>query len=137
MSKSRYYKNSKGEQIDFSVNVVTCPNFRDGPDNLLIHQTKEALRKMFDDFVIDPMTVSLNLEYPERWANLSELKSLSSRMILCFPNLSEATIKTHSTSLIRSVHHDHIMILDSPVRDYHRMPEEFKNLKIPTVDYLM
>lgn len=135
--KSRFYINKKGEQVDFTIKVSTCPNLRCDFENILIAHTKEILRKIFDDFVIDFATTSLLLEYPERWSNLNELRSLPSRIMLCFPNIEEVVIKTHSSALLGSVHEKHTEVIDSPVEGYYWTPDEFKGLRFPDINELV
>lgn len=131
MSRSKFYVNSRGEQVYFTVKVSTCPNLRSDSEKVLIPQTKELLRKMYDDFAIDPSTTCVVMEYPERWANLSELRSLPSRLLLCFPNLAKVTIKTHSPALVKATHQEHITVIDSPVDGDYWTPDEFRGLKVP------
>lgn len=135
--KSKFYVNSKGEKIDLTVKVSTSPNLRCDFENVLIAHTKELLRKMFDDFVIDPTTTSVILEYPERWSSLNEIRSLPPRIILCFPNLEEVVIKTHSSALVSSFHPEHIVVIDSPVLGDYYTPEEFRGIKPPSVSDLI
>lgn len=133
MSTSKFYVNGRGEMVTFTVKVSTCPNLREDFENALIPQTKEYLRKMFDDFSIDPATTQVAMEYPERWANLNELKSIPSLLLLCFPNLVKVTIKTHSPALVNSIHPGHVAVLDSPVKGECWIPEEFKGLRVPSI----
>jgi predicted ATP-binding protein involved in virulence len=65
---------------------------------------------MFDECRVDETIENFDMMYPERWANILELRAIASRMLVCFPNLKEASIKTHSVFVIQTVHHEHIGI---------------------------
>ena len=114
MAKSDKYLNSKGQQIDFTVHVTTRPNLRDGIGEYLMYRGKNILEIMFDACAIDPTITQFDMEYPERWANIIELRAISTRMLTCFPNLKQAYIKTHSVYIIQCVNKEHIGILDDP-----------------------
>lgn len=114
MAKSDNYINSKGEQIDFTVHVTTRPNLRDGVGEMLMCRGRKILETMFDECKIDPKVTKFDMEYPERWANILELRAISSRMLVCFPNLKAAYIKTHSVYIIQCVNKEHIGICDNP-----------------------
>lgn len=137
MPKSRYYRNSKGGLIEFSVYVTTCPNLRDDSDIVSAHLCKEVLRKVFDSDAIDPLTKSVILDYPERWANFHELSTLPYRLLLTFPNISQIRIKTHSSYMVNAVHHEHIALADSPVVGCEVLPTEFQSLKFPSTSELL
>lgn len=111
--KSDDYKNSKGEQIDFTVNVFTRPNLRGSFNEMFMYQGKAALETMFDVCKVDENIKEIHFEYPERWANILELRAIPYRMITCFPNLEKVTITTHSVYIIQCVHAEHILIRDS------------------------
>ena len=122
MPKSEKYLNQKGEQIDFTVHVTTRPNLRDGVGEMLMYRGKNILETMFDKCVVDPSITQFDMEYPERWANILELRAIPDRMLVCFPNLQKAYIKTHSVYIIQCVHSQHIGIADDaskyPEKDY-------------------
>jgi hypothetical protein len=108
MAKSHNYVNSKGEEIDFTVQVATRPNLRDG--TMFVYRGKSILEQMFDKCEVDPSVEEFDLEYPERWANLLELRALPDRMLVCFPNLKKVFIQTHSVYLIQSVRNGHVFL---------------------------
>lgn len=108
--KSQHYLNKKGEQIDFTVRVHQRPNLRGGFDEMFMYQGKQILENMFDECKIDEQTTSFHLEYPERWANILELRAISTRMLVCYPNLIKATITTHSVYIVQCVHAQHILV---------------------------
>lgn len=110
--KSDHYKNQNGEQIDFTLHVYTRPNFRDGTGEMFMYRGKNILETMFDKCEVDPNVTSFDMEFPERWANLLELRAIPQRMLVCFPNLQQVFIKTHSVYLIQCVHSEHIGICD-------------------------
>jgi hypothetical protein len=112
--KSDHYKNSKGEQIEFKVLVYTRPNLRDGVGEMLMYRGKTILEIMFDKCKVDPDITCIDMEYPERWANILELRAIPNRMLACFPNLKQVLIKTHSVYIIQCVHSEHIGICDDP-----------------------
>ena len=112
--KSDHYKNSKGEQIEFKVLVYTRPNLRDGVGEMLMYRGKTILEIMFDKCKVEPDITCIDMEYPERWANILELRAIPNRMLACFPNLKQVLIKTHSVYIIQCVHSEHIGICDDP-----------------------
>jgi len=125
MAKSNHYLNSKGEQIDFTVHVTTRPNLRGGNTEMLMYRGKNILEMMFDKRTVDPTVTCFDMEYPERWANILELRAISTRMLVCFPNLKEAYIKTHSVYIIQCVNREHIGICD----DHSKYPDgEYGNI---------
>jgi len=137
--KSDHYKNSKGEQIEFRVLVYTRPNLRDGIGEMLMYRGKTILEIMFDKCMVDPDITCIDMEYPERWANILELRAIPNRMLACFPNLKQVLIKTHSVYIIQCVHSEHIGICDDaskyPEKDYADIntrycdgPEQFTGL---------
>jgi len=94
---------------------------------------------MFDKCVVDPSITRFDMEYPERWANILELRAIPDRMIICFPNLQKVYIKTHSVYIIQCVHSQHIGIIDKaekyPEKDYRDLkirycdePDKFEGL---------
>ncbi len=125
--KSENYINSKGEQIDFQVDVYTRPNLRDETGAMLAYVGKNILEIMFDQCKIDKTITSFSLEYPERWANILEQRAIPDRMMVCFPNLKKAYIKTHSVYIIQCVHNGHILVYH-PKEEYEE--KEYKNLKV-------
>ncbi len=54
MAKSPHYVNSKGEEIDFTVQVATRPNLRDGRSYMFVYRGKSILEQMFDKCEVDP-----------------------------------------------------------------------------------
>ena len=139
MAKSNHYVNKKGEQIDFTVHVTTRPNLRDGIGEMLMYRGKNVLEIMFDKCVVDPTVTCFDMEYPERWANILELRAIPDRMLVCFPNLKQVLIKTHSVYIIQCVHREHIGICDTaskyPEKNYADLntrycdgPEQFTGL---------
>lgn len=123
--------------MDFSVHVVTCPNLRESSDVVYAQFCKEVLRKVFDSDAVDPLTRSISLSYPERWANYHELTSLPYRLLLTFPNIQKIDIKTHSSYMVTGVHHEHITLVDSPVVGCEVLPTEFQSLKFPSTSELL
>ena len=139
MPKSKHYLNSKGEQIDFTVDVYTRPNLRCPTGEMFAYMGKNILEIMFDKLTIDKSIKSFHLEYPERWANILELRAIPIRMISCFPNLERVTIKTHSVYIIQCVVAEHIRICDDAskyeevgygdiTKRYCDLPKEFQGL---------
>lgn len=112
--KSDHYKNAKGEQYDFTVKVWTRPNLRGSEGEMLMYIGKHALEQMFDECKVDPHTTSIHFEFPERWANILELRSMVDRIPVAFPNIQSVTIVTHSVYIIQCVHAQHIGIYDDP-----------------------
>lgn len=110
MAKSHHYVNSKGEEIDFTVQVATRPNLRDGISYMFQYRGKSILEQMFDKCEVDPSVEEFDLEYPERWANLLELRAIPDRMLVCFPNLRKVLVQTHSVYLVQSVHNGHVFV---------------------------
>lgn len=129
MSKSNHYLNQNNEQIDFTVHVTTRPNLRDGTGEMFMYRGHNILETMFDKCVVDPNVTAFDMEYPERWANILEQRAISSRMLVCFPNLKSAYIKTHSVYIIQTVHSEHIGILDIEERGKYR-EGNYKNLTV-------
>ena len=124
--KSNHYKNAKGEQYDFTVKVWTRPNLRGRMGEMLMCMGKQALEQMFDLCEVDTKTTSIHFEYPERWANILELRALTDRIPVVFPNIQNVTIVTHSVYIIQCVHSEHIGIYD----DSSKYPEKtYANLK--------
>lgn len=116
MPKSDKYINSKGDQIDFTLEVFTRPNLRDGQREMLMYQGKPYLEIMFDQCTLDEKVKSIHMEYPERWCNLIEQRAIPDRILVCFPNLEKITIRTHSVYIIQCVHAEHIRIYDSEAK---------------------
>lgn len=114
MPKSDLYKNSKGEQIDFTLKVYTRPNLRGSEGEMLMYMGKHLLETMFDKCVVDEKITDAHIEYPDRWCNILELRAIPDRMLVCFPNLTKMTITTHSVYIIQCVHAQHIRIYDDP-----------------------
>jgi len=112
MPKSNRYINANGEQIDFTVHVYTRPNLRDEVGEMMMFRGRDILEIMFDRNKVNETITRFDMEYPERWANILELRAIPDRMLVCFPNLKDAYIKTHSVYLIQCVHHEHIGICD-------------------------
>jgi hypothetical protein len=110
MAKSQHYINAHGEEIDFTVQVATRPNLRDSISYMFQYRGKNVLEQMFDKCEVDLTVEKFDLEYPERWANLLELRAIPERMLVCFPNLKSVFIQTHSVYLIQSVHNGHVFI---------------------------
>ena len=108
--KSENYKNSLGEEIDFTVYVTQRPNLRN--DEMLAYMGIVQLKEMFDECKINPETIRIHLEYPERWANILELRAIPDRMLAAYPNLKSMTIKTHSVYIVQCVHRQHILVDD-------------------------
>lgn len=106
--KSNHNLNSKGEQIDFTVYVHQRPNLRN--DEILAYVGINQLREMFDDCKVNKDTKEIYLQYPERWANILELRAIPERMKVCYPNLVKATIVTHSVYIVQCVNREHILI---------------------------
>jgi hypothetical protein len=113
MPKSFFYKNLKGEEYDFDVQVYTRPNLRDGVGEMLMYMGRSILEQMFDKCEIDEKTEIIHLEYPERWANILELRAIPERIPVCFPNIKKVTIVTHSVYIIQCVHNTHINMCDN------------------------
>ena len=143
MAKSDWYKNSKGDQVDFEVKVFTRPNLRDGTGEMLMYMGKGHLETMFDKCTVDEETTSIHLEYPERWCNILELRAIPERMLVVFPNLEKVTIVTHSVYIIQCVRKDHIGIYDDPSEfpeenytdlntRYCKPPDKFQGLWVGT-----
>ena len=141
--KSEHYLNSKGEQIDFTVKVYTRPNLRDGVNEFLMYMGKAQLETMFDKCVIDPTVKTIHFEYPERWANILEQRAIPERMLVCFPNLEQVVIVTHSVYIIQCVLCGHVLVYGNP-EDYPEtnyadlktrfcpLPESLKGLMVVT-----
>jgi hypothetical protein len=110
MAKSQRYVNAQGEEIDFTVQVATRPNLRDSISYMFQYRGKIILEQMFDKCEVDNTVEEFDLEYPERWANLLELRAIPERMMVCFPNLKSVFIQTHSVYLIQNVHKGHVFI---------------------------
>lgn len=126
MPKSVHYKNSKGEQYEFQVLVYTRPNLRGSEGEMFMYQGKNQLELMFDEGGIDPTVKNIHFEYPERWANILELRAMVDRIPISFPNIEKVTITTHSVYIIQCVRSEHIGICDDPTK----FPEEkYRDLK--------
>ena len=110
MAKSQRYVNAQGEEIDFTVQVATRPNLRDRISYMFQYRGKNILEQMFDKCEVDLTVKEFDLEYPERWANLLELRAIPERMLVCFPNLKSVFIQTHSVYLIQNVYKGHVFI---------------------------
>ncbi len=110
--KSSRYINGKGNQYSFLVNVYTRPNLRGSVSEMIMYQGQPYLRKMFDEGVSDPLIKNIHFEYPERWANILELRAMPERIPVTFPNIEEVTITTHSVYIIQCVHSQHIRVCD-------------------------
>jgi hypothetical protein len=145
MPMSLLYVNQNGEQVDFQLLVHTRPNLRDGMGEMLMYRGRNILETMFDKCTVDPTVTCFDMEFPERWANILELRAIPERMLVCFPNLKEAVIRTHSVYLIQCVHASHIGICDKaekyPEKNYGDLnarfcdhPEEMKGLHTFTPD---
>lgn len=113
--KSNHFRNSKGEQVDFTLYVNQRPNLRN--DEMLAYVGIVNLREMFDECKVNPNTTSITLQYPERWANILELRAIPQRMLAIYPNLTHATITTHSVYIVQCVNKEHILV-DSTAKDY-------------------
>lgn len=120
--KSIHYLNGKGEQYHFYVKVYTRPNLRGSESEMIMYMGKGHLEKMFDECKVDTETKSIHFEYPERWANILELRAIPDRIPTVFPNIERVTITTHSIYIIQNVHSCHIGIVESeglfPEKDY-------------------
>lgn len=145
MITSDHYKNSKGEQVDFELQVFTRPNLRDGRGEMFVYIGKQHLSKMFDECAVDNTVEDIHLEYPERWCNILELRAIPERMLVVFPNLKKVTIKTHSVYIIQCVHSPHVRIYDDDKKYIYQegngkskdlsvrfcdLPDEFKGLMV-------
>jgi hypothetical protein len=127
MSKSNHYKNGKGEPYDFQVLVYTRPNLRGSEGEMFMYMGKSQLEIMFDECRVDPTVTNIHFEYPERWANILELRAMVDRIPISFPNIEKVTIVTHSVYIIQCTHSEHIGICDNPSK----YPEEkYKDLNI-------
>lgn len=120
--KSNHYINANGEQYDFTVKVWTRPNLRGSEDEMFMYMGKRALAQMFDECKADPSVTSVHFEYPERWTNILELRAITDRIPIAFPNIQEATIVTHSVYIIQCVHAQHIRIYDNSSKE--KYPDE-------------
>jgi hypothetical protein len=118
--KSENYINGKGEQYDLHVKVYTRPNLRGSETEMLMYMGKQILNNLFDIREVDEHTTSFHLEYPERWANIVELRALITRIPILYPNIQRVTITTHSVYIIQCVNREHIGIYDDPSK----YPEE-------------
>ena len=118
--KSEHYINGKGEHYDFHVKVYTRPNLRGSETEMLMYMGKHILDNLFDIRKVDEHTTSFHLEYPERWANLPELRAIVTRIPILYPNIQSVTITTHSVYIIQCVHKKHISVYDDPSK----YPEE-------------
>lgn len=108
--KSDFYKNSKGEQIDFTLYVYQRPNMRNGEQQMLCYVGLREIEKMFDAGEPDTTTKHIKLYYPERWTNILELRAIPDRMLATFPNLEFAEIHTHSVYIVQCVRASHILV---------------------------
>lgn len=125
--KSEHYLNSKGEQYDLTVKVYTRPNLRGSETEMLMYMGKLILDNLFDKCKVDESTKSFHLEYPERWANILELRALITRIPILYPNIEKVSITTHSVYIVQCVHSKHIGIYDNP-SEY---PEkDYENLSV-------
>jgi hypothetical protein len=123
--KSDHYKNANGEQIDFTVFVHQRPNLRN--NEMLSYVGITYLKEMFDGCKVNPTVTSIQMEYPERWANILELRAIPDRMSVVYPNLIKVKITTHSVYIVQCVHSQHILI-DNTAGDY---PEkDYKDLSV-------
>ena len=120
MPKTHHYKNCKGEEIDLQVLVYTRPNLRGSLDEMLMYQGKTCLDNIFDKLKIDEETTKVHLEYPERWTNILEQRTLFYKISFFYPNIQKLTIKTHSVYIIQCIQNDYIGICD----DHSKFPQE-------------
>lgn len=119
MPKTNHYKNSHGQEIDFTLYVRTRPNLRGSLDEMFMYRGKSILETMFDKCAVDQNVTEFDMYYPERWANILELRAIPERMLVCFPNLKKVTITTHSVYIIQCTHSKNILV----DRDAEKYPE--------------
>lgn len=104
----------RGEQYDLTVRVFTRPNLREGEGEMMMYMGKGVLDNIFDICKVDEKTTSIHFEYPERWANILELRALVYRIPILYPNIKKVTIVTHSVYIIQCVQSEHIRVYDNP-----------------------
>lgn len=120
------------------VYVFTRPNLRS--DDMLVYIGQGICRNCFDDQKIDESTKSVQIEYPERWCNILELRQLVKRILDFYPNIEKITITTHSVYIIQCTQASQIGIRDknsdypekevSPQTRYCPLPHQQQGLQV-------
>lgn len=129
MSFHKYYINSKNKEIDLLVLVWTRPNLRGSLTEMTMYQGKHILDNLFDNLLVDSVTKSIYIEYPERWTNIIEQRAILSRIPILYPNIETVVIKTHSVYIIQCTNSGQARICDKPAeypeRDYKDLTVRF------------
>ncbi len=113
------------------VSIYTRPNLKDGNHFFMMTGLKQIEDAFSGEFIYVNQK-QYYMEYPERWLNIIEQRSLFSLLYLTFPN-SCFHIKTHSVYIIQCIHKVSCGIMDEAFSDNDCVNyQDFINNKIKT-----
>jgi hypothetical protein len=95
-----------------TVYTVTRPNLRD--DEMLLYVGQGFLRDLFDTDKDMSEYKKVVLQYPERWLNILEQRSLIEAVQRYCPLLEKLEIRTHSAFILQSSPTGTVYIVDNP-----------------------
>jgi hypothetical protein len=93
------------------------------------------LANLFDACKVDEKTKTVNLYYPERWANILEQRALLERIVALYPNIEKVDITTHSVYIIQCTHNGCLLVYNDPSKYPEKNYNDPKTRYCPPVKY--